>query len=144
MPALQAAIALADRNDIAEIVANHLDLDMTWTIEIALDVDIAIAEGGFGLRLGHRYAAGDFGFGPGHPHATTAAARHCLDHDRKTDSPGAAQCVGDIGDDAFGSGQQGDTGVVHHATRLGLVTHALDHIGARSDKGDADLLADIR
>src|SRR5665811_529333 len=129
MPALQAAIALADRNDIAEIVANHLDLDMTWTIEIALDVDIAIAEGGFGLRLGHRYAAGDFGFGPGHPHATTAAARHCLDHDRKTDSPGDAPCVGDIGDapcvgdigdDAFGSGQQGDTGVVHHATRLGL------------------------
>src|SRR5258708_5267657 len=51
--ALQRAVALADMDHVAMAVGKHLDLDVPWMVEILLDIDLIVAEGGAGLRLGH-------------------------------------------------------------------------------------------
>ena len=47
--ALQRAVALAEMDGLAGAVAEHLDLDVARLLEIFLDVDGVVAEGGLGL-----------------------------------------------------------------------------------------------
>src|SRR4029077_11460130 len=84
---LDRALALAKINDIAVLVAEHLNLDMPRLLDIFLDEDAVIAEArlGFGLRRGE--ALRPLLRRPGDAHALAAAAGRCLDHDRKADLP---------------------------------------------------------
>ena len=54
MPALERAVAVADRVDMAVRVGQNLDFDVSGFVQVALDVHVAVAEGGFGFGLGHR------------------------------------------------------------------------------------------
>ena len=51
MAALDRALALAEVHDVAVVVAEDLELDVARVLEILLDVDVAVAEGGLGLAL---------------------------------------------------------------------------------------------
>ena len=52
MPALQAAVALAEMHHVAVAVGQHLQLDMARPVEIFLDVDGVVAERGARLGAG--------------------------------------------------------------------------------------------
>ena len=51
MAALDRALALAEMDDGAVMVAEHLELDVARMLDVFLDVDVADAEGRFGLAL---------------------------------------------------------------------------------------------
>ena len=131
---LERAVALADGDDVAVVVADHLHLDVARFFEIALDVDVAVAECGFcfGLRDGNR--AGELGIGPGDAHAAPTAAGDRLDHYRESNLPGDPAGLGGAGDDTFGPRQQRHTGGFHRGAGFGLVAHPLDHLGLRADE----------
>src|SRR6476469_970644 len=88
MAALNRALALAERNDIAVRVGENLDLDVTGALEVALEEHRAVAEcgGGFAQRSIDRLvelvrAAHD-------PHAPATAACGCLDEEGEADLVG--------------------------------------------------------
>ena len=49
MAALQRAVALAEMDGVALAVAEHLDLDVARPLQIFLEIDRVVAEGGLGL-----------------------------------------------------------------------------------------------
>ena len=49
---LNRALALAEVHDGAVVIAEHLELDVARVLDVFLDVDVADAEGRFGLALG--------------------------------------------------------------------------------------------
>src|SRR4029077_7351713 len=49
--ALDRAFALAEVDDRAVVIAEHLELDVPRILDVLLDVDVADAERGFGLAL---------------------------------------------------------------------------------------------
>ena len=89
--ALDRALALAEIDDVAVLVAEHLDLDMARVDDEFLDEHPVVAEGGFRLRAGAGKAFRDLLSGMGDPHALAAAAGGSLDHHR------IADFVGDLG-----------------------------------------------
>src|SRR5207342_2090721 len=52
MPALNRALALAEVNHVAVVIAQHLDLDVTRRLDVLLEIHVADAERG--LDLAHR------------------------------------------------------------------------------------------
>jgi hypothetical protein len=52
VPALQRAVALAEMDGVALAVAENLDLDVARLLQVLLDVDGIVAEGGLGLGTG--------------------------------------------------------------------------------------------
>ena len=52
MPALDGTFAFAKMDDVVVFVGQNLDLDMTRTFDIPLDVNRSILERGKGLGLG--------------------------------------------------------------------------------------------
>ena len=85
VPALHRAIPLAQVNDPAVGVAQHLDLDVAGPGEVLLDVDVAVAEGRERLVLGQGEELGELLLVVRDPHPLAAAARGGLDDDRETD-----------------------------------------------------------
>ena len=59
VPALDAAVALAEVDDVASLVAEHLHLDVADCVDELLDVQPPVAERGAGLRLAAREGVGD-------------------------------------------------------------------------------------
>ena len=51
MAPLDRALALAEVHHVAVVVADDLELDVARVLEVLLDVDVAVAEGGLGLAL---------------------------------------------------------------------------------------------
>jgi hypothetical protein len=87
VPALHGAVALAEVDDVAVLVAEYLELDVARPREIFLHVHVAAAEGGerFGARQLER--AGEVVGIPGDAHPLPAAAGGGLDDHRKADVP---------------------------------------------------------
>ena len=52
MPALHAAVAFPEVDHVAVQIGEDLDLDVPRSIDVFFEVDVAIAEGGFGFGLG--------------------------------------------------------------------------------------------
>ena len=86
--ALDRAFALAEIDDVAVLVAEHLDLDMAGIDDELLDEDPVVAEGGRRLRLRPREALRDLAGRMGDAHALAAAAGRGLDHHRIADLVG--------------------------------------------------------
>ena len=51
MTALNRALALAEVDDVAELIAEDLELDVARRLDVLLDVDVADAERGLGFAL---------------------------------------------------------------------------------------------
>src|SRR5207253_2627174 len=78
-------LALAEMDDVAVLVAEHLDLDVAGIDDEFLDEHPLVAERGFRLRAGAGEAFGHFLLAPGDAHAFAAAAGGSLDHHRIAD-----------------------------------------------------------
>ena len=138
--ALDRAFALAQIDDVAVLVAEHLDFDMAGIDDEFLDEDAIVAERGFRLRLRAREAFGDLPARMGDPHALAAAARRGLDHH------GIADLVGDPGrmlgavDHAEIAGHGRHVRGVREFLGFDLVAHRLDRAAVGADEDDAGLL----
>jgi len=139
--ALDGAVALAEVDDVAVRVGEHLDLDVARVGEVALEVDgrvgeelLALArgalEGGLQLVLGERDAE-----------ALAAPAARGLDRDRVADLVlGDARGRLEVGHGLGRAGHDRDAGRLHELARAGLGPHRLDRAGRRADEGDALVL----
>ncbi len=70
-------------------VAENLHLDVTWALQVFLDDEPAVAEGGQRLVAGGIERIGKSGLRGDEPHAAPAAARRRLDQHRIA-QPGAS------------------------------------------------------
>src|SRR4051812_10904375 len=85
MPALNGALTLEERNDVAVGVREDLDLHMPRRLEIALEEDGRVTERAAGLALRSLDRVVQLRRGADNPHAPPAAARRSLDQQRKSD-----------------------------------------------------------
>ncbi len=83
--ALDRAFALAEIDDVAVLIAEHLDLDVARMLDELLDEHAVVAEAGQALALGRLEALAHVLLGPGEPHALAAAAGRGLHHHRIAD-----------------------------------------------------------
>ena len=141
---LDRAFPLAEMNDIAMLVAEHLDLDMARLLDIFLDEHAIVAEARLGLAPGRRVSLGDLLGAIGDAHALAAAAGRGLDHDRKADLLGDLDRLLGVLDHAEMAGHGRDLGLGGELLRLDLVAHGLDGLDVRPDEHDAGLLERAR
>src|SRR5690606_2588884 len=66
--------------------------------------------------------------------AASTAAGGRFEHDRVTKTLGFLQRLSQVDDVAIGTGRDRHTCLDHAASRFGLVAHAADHFGARTDE----------
>ena len=141
---LDRTVALEQVHGVAETIGEHLRLDVLGIDDALLEEHLGAAEGLGGLgdhprigrfQLAARVAAAD---------ATAAAATGGLEHHRVADALGLAQRLAEVGDVAFGARGDRHAGLDHAASRLGLVAHATDHLGAGADELDPAFGTDFR
>src|SRR5450631_2473452 len=135
--ALDRTFALAEIDDVAVLVAQHLDLDVARIGDEFLDEHAVVAERGLRLRLRARETFRHLGFGIGDAHALAAAAGGSLDHDRVADLVGDFHRLGVIVDHAKMAGHGGDVRRGRRFLRLDLVAHGRDGLRVRPDEHDA-------
>ena len=142
--ALQRAVALAEMDGAALAVAEHLDLDVARPLEIFLEIDRVVAEGG--LRLGAR----------GRERVRAARPRSCATFMPRPPPPAAAltstgkPIVLAIASASWSEvtppSEPGTTGMpsrLRGALGLDLVAHQADMRGLRADEMDVVLVEDF-
>src|SRR3954447_24230462 len=82
MPALERAVAISDRENMAKVVRQDLHFDVAWINQKFFDVNITVAERRFRFGLRHWQLAGHLAFVARHTHAAPATAGRSLDQDR--------------------------------------------------------------
>ena len=137
MAPLDRAVALAEMDDVAVRVREHLHLDVARILEVLLDVDRRVGEvrQPFALRRLERLRR--LVGGVDDLHALPAAARGRLDQQRVADLlaerdhlGGGADRIGRAGDDRHARG-------LHRLPRAGLRAHQLDRGRRRPDPDEA-------
>ena len=132
MAPLNRAFALAQRDDVAVMIAEDLNLDMARTSEIFLEKDAAIAEGRLGLARGgfeRGFEAGRIG-DDAHPAATATSGG--LYQNWKTGLCGELARRGQLA--GIDAGDDRDFGVDRDAAGGDLVAERRHHIGWRADE----------
>ena len=132
---LDRAVTLGQVDRIAVRVGEQLDLDVPRPLDVTLDEDAVVAEGGGRLPRRELEALPRLRPVPRDTHALAATARRCLDHDgvahlrRDLDGlVGVAQHAEEAGDGV-------DACLRRELLRLDLVAHRADRVAARSDEG---------
>ena len=138
--ALDGAFALAEIDDVAVLVAQHLDLDVARVLDELLDEHAIVAEARLGLRAGETEAfLGLLGV-VGDAHALAAAAGRGLDHDGIADLGGDLHGMLGVGDLAEVARHGRDLGLGRRLLALDLVAHGGDGARVGADEDDAGLL----
>src|SRR4051812_9453367 len=141
MSPLNRAVALAEVDDVALRIRQHLDLDMARVLEVALDVHGGIGEVGLSLAPGG--LEGPLGFGPiaNDLEPLAAAPRGRLDRDRPAKLVAEpANLLGGF-DRSSDAGDDRDAGGAHSLARFDLRPHRLDRLRWRPDPDEAVLAA---
>ena len=137
--ALDRTFALAEIDDMAVLVAEHLDFDMARIGDEFLDEDAVVAEARFRFGTGAGKTVRHFVTRMGNAHALAAAAGGGLDHHR------IADLVGDLGglllvlDDAEIAGHGRNFRRGRGLLAFDLVAHRGDRFGIGPDESDAGL-----
>src|SRR5271168_559270 len=134
--ALHGAFALAQIDDVAVMVAEHLNLDVARAFEVFLDVEAAVAEGvdGFGRRVAP--GAGEFAGALHATHAFAAAAGHGFQEDGKSRVARKFGCGVYIGERVERSRHHRHSRGRGHLPRRRLRAQFLHGFGRRADEGD--------
>ena len=139
MPALHAALALAEPDRVAVGIREDLDLDVVRPRDGLFDVDPVVAERAesFPLRGGER-AVEVFRI-LDQPHALPAAARRGLEHDRIPDAERVLLGRGraTLGDRLFQARHDRHAGFGRLAPRARFLAHLFHGFGRRADEGHA-------
>src|SRR5208283_262754 len=136
VPALDRAVAFAEMDDRAVLVAEDLDLDMARAEKRPLENETSVAEGVLSFRTGGAQRRVER-LGRAHdPHAAPAAAGARLDHQRIADAPtffGEARrrLVG-----AVIAGGAGNARRLHARLGGALVAHGADRGRRRPDEDE--------
>jgi hypothetical protein len=142
--ALDRALALAEVDDGAVVIAQHLELDVARVLDVLLDVDVADTEGRLRLALGRLERLRQLARGPDDAHAAAASARHGLDDDR------VAEILGDPDGLLLGihravtARQDRHASLLHGAPRARLVAEQPDDVRRGPDEPDVAGLAHLR
>ena len=137
MAALEAAVALAEVDDVAVAVCEDLKLDMAGAVEVFFHINGVVAEGGAGLGAGDGPGFFELVPGQGDFHAAAAAACGCLDEDGVADAGGDELGFGNVGKGAVAAGDEGDADAGHGGFGGDLVAHHADVFGRGADEGHA-------
>ena len=140
MISLDGAVTIAEGDDIAEGIRHDLDLDVARLLDIALDVHGVITEGVCGLALCEAELKLKFILGRRDTHALSAATGGGLDNHRIPDLAGKLLSGLCIVDRLACARNDRHAGIHHRLPGMGLVAHAVDNVGLRTDKGDAVFL----
>ena len=134
---LDRAFALEQVDDVAMLVAEHLDLDVARAFDELLDEDAVVAEGALGLGADGGEAFLDVLAVPGDANALAAAAGRRLQHHRIADLLGDAHRMGRVVDLADVARHAGDASGGGELLALDLVAHRLDGVRVWTDEDDA-------
>ena len=124
-------------DDIAVLVAQHLDFDVARILDEALDEDAVVAEGGTRFGAGGAHAFRHLVLGARNAHALAAAAGRRLDHHRQADLAHDGEGLRIVRDVAEMAGDGGDAGLPRQLLRFDLVAEHRDGADIRADEGDA-------
>ncbi len=130
-------------HDVAEVVADHLELDVPGRLDVLLEVHVADAERSLSLALRGLVRVRQFTCRPDDAHAASAATGRSFDDDGIADLLRGLQSLLFAFDETFTARKNGDPRLLHHATRTGLVAHQTDHLRIRTDELDVAGLADF-
>ena len=147
MAALERAVALAEVDDRAVAVGEHLHLDVAGAAEQPLEVDPPVAERGGGLAPGRRDRLGKRGCREDGAHPAPAAARGRLHHEREAE-PDRLLLEGVVGQvDAGVARRHRDPDRLGQPPRLDLVARGAKGARRRADEhqaGRGDSLGELR
>ena len=115
-------------------VADDLHLDVARIVDILLDQHAVVAERRLGLALGADDRRREFRRRPHDPHAASAAARGCLDQNRKPDLVGGISQRLVVLRLAMKTGHQRHTGLLHQHLGAGFGTHRRHHRSRGADE----------
>src|SRR5262249_53823060 len=130
-------------DNVAVIVAEHLDFDVSRVGDVFLKVDAAVFERGLGLGAGHVVSVEEFVLTVSDAHATPAATCRGLDQHRITDPPGFFDRSLFVFDQALAAGRDRDARGLHRSLGLRFVAHYPDDFGRRADESDVAFAADL-
>ena len=138
--ALDRAVALAEVDDGAVLVGEHLDLDVARVGQVALEVDGVVGEELLALARGALEGVLELGLLQRDAEALAAAAARGLDGDRVADLLGDLLGLLERLDRVGGARDDRHAGVLHQLAGAGLGAHRLDRARGRADERDAGLL----
>src|SRR5206468_5468497 len=120
---LDRALALAEMNDVAARIAQHLDFDMARPLDEALDEHPSIAEARLRLAGRAHETVAAFAVVEREPHPLAAAAGGCLDHHGVPDLARDLHRVVGAFDFAGITGNRRDAGLLRKPHGRDLVAH---------------------
>ena len=141
--ALHGAVALPEMDGVAVQVGQHLDLDVPGMLDVFLQVDFRVAEGGLGLGLGLLEGRLQGQLVDGHAHAAPAPARRRLDEHRKPQLLGQPHGLGLALDEALAARDGGHAGLAGHPAGRVLVAHQRHRLVRGTDELDVATAADV-
>ncbi len=143
VPPLHGAIALPEMNRIAVRVGDHLHLDVAGFLDVFLQVDVIVAEGGLRLGLGLLQGGFEGQIVEGDAHAAAAAARRRLDQHRKTQLMGKRHRVGFVADQPVAAGHRRNVDLFCQFSGGVLVAQQGHRLVRRADELDLATPADL-
>src|SRR5471032_512989 len=141
--ALNRAITLEQVNHVAKAVTKDLRLDVLGIDDAFFQEHFRRTEGLGGFGNYAREGLFEFFAAVAAADTTTATTGGGLEHHRVTNAVAFGDGFGDVGDVAFGAGRHRHAGLDHAVARFGLVAHAANHFGRRTDEFDPAFGADV-
>ena len=135
MPPLHAALPLAEVDHFAVLVGDDLDLDVARPLDVALDVHVAVSEGGQRLRRSGAVHLRQLLPLADDLHPPPAPAGGGLEDHREADLLREAGQVALVAHHPVRSGQLGQACLAHGLLGADLVAHHPDHLRTRADPG---------
>mmetsp|Transcript_17481 Transcript_17481/g.52412 ORF Transcript_17481/g.52412 Transcript_17481/m.52412 type:complete len:444 (+) Transcript_17481:350-1681(+) len=132
--ALDAAVALAQVDGVAELVGQHLELNVARVLHVSLQIHRPVAEGRLRLLAGFPHQGQELLLLSGQPHATPSAASCGFDHDGKPNLSSDGESVLLALNQPVAAGHCGHPRCLHGVTRGGLVAHDADVFSLRADE----------
>src|SRR5581483_8271837 len=143
MPTLDRALALAEIDALAVFIGHYLNFDVTRTLDIALNVNVAVLErGGCFSRSGFQRVS-EFTFRVNDAHSATATAAGCFDDDGITDLVRELNPFLFGLNRAFAARKNRDASLFHRIPGRNFFAHQPDHLRAWSDEFDVAGLANL-
>ena len=123
-------------NRVAVVVGDHLHLDVPRLLDVFLEIDVAVAEGGLRLGLGLLQSGLQGKVVQGDAHSAAAAAGRSLDQHRKTKLMGKQHGMGFVADQPVAAGYRGNIHLLGKFSGGVLIAQQGHRLVGRTDELD--------
>ncbi len=134
--ALDGALTLAQGDNVAVLVGQDLELDVTRPLDEFLHVQVAVAKGIRGLDVCRLIELGQLCVRANDAHTASAAARRGFEDDGKANAARPVQRFLFVLQHSFRTGQDRDLCLFHRLASFFLLAHQPRDFGGRSDELD--------